>query len=74
MERPGCGDLEGVLGIESDRLESGHLIPRFLVKYAACLFLEHAAPLLEKKRDTVSQAIVAYFAHPVRLHGPGAGS
>ena len=74
IERPGCGALGEVLDIVSDRLEIGHLIPRFLVKYTARLFLEHAAPLLEEKRDAASYAIVAYFAHPVRLHGSGTGS
>jgi len=54
IERPGCGDLEEILDIASDRFEIGHLIPRFLVKHPACLFLKHAAPLLEEKRDTAS--------------------
>ena len=44
----------GVLGIVSDRLEIGHLIPRFVIKHATRLFLEHAAPLLEEKRDAAS--------------------
>ena len=54
IERPGCGDLGEVLDIVSDRFEIRHLIPRFFIKDAAGLFLEHAAPLLEEKRDSAS--------------------
>ena len=54
IERPGCGALGEVLGIASSRLEIRHLIPRFLVKYATRLLLEHAAPLFEEKWDAVS--------------------
>ena len=49
---PFCaGRGDEYLGIASDRFESGHLIPRFVIKHAARLFLEHAAPLFEEKRD-----------------------
>ena len=56
------------------RLESRHLVPRFVVKHTACLPLEHTAPLLEEKRDAALQAIVSYLPHPIRLHGVGTGS
>ena len=48
----GCGGE--VLDIASDRFENRHLIPRCVIKHATCLFLEHAAPLLEEKRDAAS--------------------
>ncbi len=31
-------------------------------------FFEHSSPLLEEKRDVVSQAVIVDFSYPVRFH------
>src|SRR5271157_2378292 len=49
----------------------GNIIMGPAVKFAAGLFLAHAAPLLKEERDARGTALVADRADPVGLHRPG---
>src|SRR5713226_5333113 len=49
-------------------LQPGHFIPGSTVELATSTALEHAAPLLEKKRHLGTPALIAYRRDPASLH------